>query len=66
MQCEIIQDQHGFWLQYEEPLYRGSLVPRRRCVLMDALTQTDAELEAREEGFTDIRIGTCDLQQAAP
>ena len=54
--CDIIKDEHGYWMQYDEPLERGSLVPRRRCVLMDAMTQKDAELEAIEEGFNVIGV----------
>jgi len=53
---DIIKDEHGYWMQYDEPLERGSLVPRRRCVLMDAMTQKEAELEAIEEGFNVIGV----------
>lgn len=50
-QCEIIKDQHGFWMEYYDQPERGSIAPKRHCVLMDAMTQKDAELEAIEEGF---------------
>ncbi len=48
--CELIEDEHGWWMQSETP--NGG----KHCYHMDATDEIEAEHEAMQEGFTNIRI----------
>jgi len=49
MRCELINDELGWHMQW---LSAGE----KRCCLMDATDEVEAELEAMEEGFNEITI----------
>ena len=54
-QCELIKDDHGWWLQY----MKGEV---KHCVLMDATNESEAQLEAQEEGFEQMTVWYDDQQ----
>lgn len=58
MNCDLIHDHLGWWLQYEK---KGKL----RCTLMDATDAVEATLEAQEEGFNVMTIWSGTYTQVA-
>lgn len=49
--CELIHDEYGWWMQYKDS--DGT----RHCTLLDAETETEAELAALDEGYRATGIG---------
>ena len=49
-ECELINDEQGWWLQYE--IEQGI----HHCYHMDATDEIDAQHEAMQEGFTEMKI----------
>jgi hypothetical protein len=54
--CDLTHDEHGWWMQYVLPDSVARNSSAKRCVLMEAMSATEAHLEALEEGFNVIAI----------
>jgi hypothetical protein len=49
--CELIHDEYGWWMQYVD----GD--GKKRVTLLDADSETEAELAALDEGYRATGIG---------
>lgn len=50
MKCDLIYDEHGWWIQYTDK--EG----KHHCCLMEATDSLEAQLEAQEQGFQEMAL----------
>jgi len=55
MTCDLIHDEHGWWMQYER---NG----KKRCRLLDCTDSLDAQLAAQELGYNVMTVWEGDRQ----